>query len=143
MKITRKVEILRAKLKEKDKKICELEKKGVKNIGDNINIKLYKNKNFDKNKFNQNRKKENSKNKNFKNIVKSPQNYGLKNSSRNYKTNDFRIEIKNEKHNKSFGNKKKLIVFLKNKDEILKLYKEWKKDYDKYCKKELKKFLEV
>lgn len=32
---------------------------------------------------------------------------------------------------------------LKNKDEILKLYKEWKKDYDKYCKKELKKFLEV
>lgn len=32
---------------------------------------------------------------------------------------------------------------LKNKDEILKLYKEWKKDYDKYCKKELKKFLEA
>lgn len=32
---------------------------------------------------------------------------------------------------------------LKNKDEILKLYKEWKRDYDKYCKKELKKFLEV
>ena len=120
MKITRKVEILRAKLKEKDKKICELEKKGVKNIGDNINIKLYKNKNFDKNKFNQNRKKENSKNKNLKNIVKSPQNYGLKNSSRNYKTNDFRIEIKNEKHNQSFRNKKKLIVFLKNKDEIIK-----------------------
>lgn len=32
---------------------------------------------------------------------------------------------------------------LKHKDEIMKLYAEWKKDYDKYCKKELKKFLEV
>lgn len=30
---------------------------------------------------------------------------------------------------------------LKHKDEILGLYKEWKKEYDKYCKKELQKFL--
>ena len=31
---------------------------------------------------------------------------------------------------------------LKNKEEIFRLYKEWKKEYDKYCKEEVKKFLE-
>lgn len=32
---------------------------------------------------------------------------------------------------------------LKHREEIMKLYKNWKSDYDKYCKKELKKFLVV
>ena len=111
MKITRKVEILRAKLKEKDKKIYELEKKG----GNSINIKLYKNKK------NQNMKKESSKITNYKNIVKSPPNCKAKNNSRNSNSNDFRIENKNEKHNKSFGKEKKLNIFLNNKNrEIIK-----------------------
>lgn len=30
---------------------------------------------------------------------------------------------------------------IKNRDEIIKLYREWKKEYDKYCKAEVKKFL--
>lgn len=32
---------------------------------------------------------------------------------------------------------------LRNKDKILKLYGAWKKDYDEYCRKELKRFLDV
>lgn len=37
---------------------------------------------------------------------------------------------------------KKIIDCLKNKDEVLRLYKEWKKDYDIKCKEYVKQFIE-
>ena len=59
-KINRKIEILRAKLKEKDKKINELEKKGGKQKLDNKNVKYISN---NKSKINENSKIEDEKNK--------------------------------------------------------------------------------
>ena len=66
-KINRKIEILRAKLKEKDKKINELEKKGGKSKLEIKNVKYItnNNNNYDSNiKSNENSKIENEKNKN-------------------------------------------------------------------------------
>ena len=104
MKITRKIEILRAKLKEKDKKIFELEKKGGNAKYEKINIKLYKNKNIEKIKKNQTIKKKNSKSKN--DIVKSP----ILRAKYNSINNKILIN-KNNKKNTSF-NKNELTIFL-------------------------------
>ena len=79
MKITRKIEILRAKLKEKDRKIFELEKKGFKPKFGSINIKLFKNKNMEKKQKNE-IKRNNSKFSKYKEMVKSPK-YRTKNNS--------------------------------------------------------------
>ena len=117
IKINRKIEILRAKLKEKDKKICELEKKGGRVKYENTNIKLYNNK-----KINQNSLKENSKNKIKRKMVASPINKE-KNSFNSSKRISFNIsEDKNNKNDKRSKNKKMLKIFLNNENNKIKKY---------------------
>ena len=110
MKINRKVEILRAKLKEKDKKICELEKKGGKPKYEHINIKFFCNKNI---------KRENSnKNKRMKENIISPINKIKNNSSLNNKFFAMKkIENKNKKNDKNFKYKKDMTTVLSNESD--------------------------
>lgn len=106
LKITRKIEILRAKLKEKDKKICELEKKEGKNKNENINIKLFKSKII-----NQDIKREYSNFNNKRRTIISPLVFNNKNISINNKRNSNKTS---QDKNKSFKNKKSLSIFLSN-----------------------------
>ena len=39
--------------------------------------------------------------------------------------------------------KEKIIECIENRDEILRLYKEWKKDFDKKCEKLVNEFIKV
>ena len=113
MKITRKIEILRAKLKEKDRKIFELEKKGIKPKFGSINIKLFKNKNLEKKRGNE-IKRNNSKFSKYKEMVKSPKYRTKNNSISSDLINSNNIENKKEKKYKSINNEKKLKIFLNN-----------------------------
>ena len=106
LKITRKIEILRAKLKEKDKKICELEKKEGKHKNENLNIKIFKNKIL-----NQDKKREYSNFKNKRRTIISPVVFYNKNISINNKINSNKTS---KDKNKSFKNKKSLSIFLSN-----------------------------
>ena len=113
MKITRKVEILRAKLKEKDKKICELEKKGGKNNYENINIKLYNHNNIGKNKINKNIGASSNKNSKIL-LIKTPIIRTKYNSINNN-------EMKN-KNNKGITSKKEIILLKNENSKIPKKY---------------------
>ena len=138
VKINRKIEILRAKLKEKDKKINELEKKGGRTKLELNNIKPY---NYEKNKIingtistepkinkspigKQNKyqmttfKKENSRNNN-RELIKSPINKENKKSNNSKKLSEIKnIESKNTigMTNKSFNANKKRLTIMPNND---------------------------
>ena len=125
VKITRKIEILNAKLKEKNKKIYELEKKG-KPKYEQINIKLYKS-NLDKNKFTNNNN--NSKIKDNIGKQKSPH-VKLKKIGRNNLIIKFNAQ-KKEKDNKSPNDKRRLTIFLNNENNN-KLVKKYKKSLNRF-----------
>ena len=119
LKINRKIEILRAKLKEKDKKICELEKKGGKIKYENINIKFFNSK-----KLNQNDNKENSKNKIKRNSVISPA-FKDKNKCISSKKISMIHNISEDKNNttdKGSKNKKRLIIFSNKENKKIKKF---------------------
>ena len=125
MKITRKIEILRARLKEKDRKIFELEKKGINPRFGSINIKLFKTKNLEKNKQKIGIKRNNSRFQKYKEMIKSPK-YRTKNNSINSDLINSNIENKKSEKYKSINNEKKITIFLSN--ENSKITKKLKKN---------------
>ena len=145
-KINRKIEILRAKLKEKDKKINELEKKGGKQKLEIKNTKFinnFNNTNLNKNKLIENNKTETDKNKSIKmsyktyiNSIKrndsnknkkllSPINKGQRKTINQKKLSHSYINREkyiNNMSNQSFNATKRLST-ITNKEKILKNYK--------------------
>ena len=145
-KINRKIEILRAKLKEKDKKINELEKKGGKQKLEIKNTKFinnFNNTNLNKNKLIENNKTETDKNKSIKmsyktyiNSIKrndsnknkkllSPINKGQRKTINQKKLSHSYINKEkyiNNMSNQSFNATKRLST-ITNKEKILKNYK--------------------
>ena len=144
VKINRKIEILRAKLKEKDKKINELEKKGGRT---KLELNIIKN-NYEKNKIingtissepkinkspigRQNKyrlttfKRENSKNSN-RELIKSPINKENKKNNNTKKLSEKKnIEGKStiSMNNKSFNaNKKRLTIMPNNDNKVAKKF---------------------
>ena len=122
-KINRKIEILRAKLKEKDKKINELEKKGGKQKLEIKNTKFinnFNNTNLHKNKLIENNKTETDKNKSIKMSYKTYINSIKRNDSNKNKkllspiNKGQRKTINQKKLSHSYINKEKYINNMSN-----------------------------